>query len=183
MAGVLESLGLELNVEPRTLWLANGVELVYRPPEGTDWQVARKRAEEAFSARDALATAVLRYGWTSADAVKLLDPDRWSEAAIFCTAVELAPLVVTEVARVVAGERKTLPPTLEVFRVLFKQNRNLEAFWAAAKEADAELIQPKKEPPPSLNTFGAGAASTVAAAPAPGPAKSRRSAPRAAPKS
>lgn len=157
MSDVLQALGLEVQDEPRVLELAHGVKLQLRPPEGPDWNVARARAQEAFQARDAFATAIKRYGWQNSAVVQLMDPDRWDEASIFCVACELAPLIVTKVWREAGGVELTVEPSLEVFAQLFKQGDSLDRFWKLAKAADLELIQPKKEHSPSLSTsLGAG---------------------------
>lgn len=179
----LAALGLEVNAAPRQLALANGLVLHYRPPEGVDWTVARERVQSAFEARDAFATACQRYAWAAGDAAQLLDADRWSEAGVFCTAVELAAMIVHRVERTVDGELRHAPGSLELFRVLFKQGDALDRFWTAARRADLELISAKKEPAPSPGTSSAAGANTAEGAASSSPAGTRTSARRAARKS
>lgn len=144
MAGV-EDLGLVVSAETREVPLESGVVLVMRPPEGRDWAAARAALAEVTQADRILRAAGQRYGWSVKDKLDLVNPDTWERIGQWCLSVELASLIVSEVFRIHGDERRSVGPSVETFRQLFRFGDNLDLFNKAMRAAELELIQPKKE--------------------------------------
>lgn len=140
-----KALGLVINGEPRTLDLADGVKLTFRPPEGSDWSAAGTAVAKAMGSVKTTADARRLYGFGLRDVAALCDPQMWEGTADWCVAVELAARIVTLIERPVGEEVLTIAPDREAFAFLFKLGDNYERFQVAAKEAGQALISAKKE--------------------------------------
>ncbi len=143
---VADALGLTVQGEPRKLVLQNGVELTFRVPEAIDLSIAGGIVAKMMAGANAAAEGRRRYGLDgSADTVALADPAVWEGVAEFCVNVELAARVVTDVSRQVGDERRSVEPTVETFRLLFRIGDNLDRFVAETRRANRELLAAKKE--------------------------------------
>ncbi len=141
---VVEALGLVVNDAPREVALENGVVLVMRPPEGKDWVIARAALAEVTQADKILTAAGRRYGWSARDKIAMADPDVWETVGVWCLAVEMASLIVSEVYRLDGDERRSVEASVETFRELFRLGDNLDLFNKAMRSAELDLFQPKK---------------------------------------
>jgi hypothetical protein len=139
-----EALGLVEGGGFREVTLEAGVVLTMRPPEAKDWVVARDEVAKVVAADKVLTAASQRYGWSGRDKLALAAPGVSERVARWCVLVELAPLIVSEVSREHEGERRSVEPTVEAFRFLFKLGDNFDRFDVEARKAELELIQPKK---------------------------------------
>lgn len=173
MHNPLDALGLDVAPTHHDLALGHGVTLRFRTPTALDTTLARSRLGEVLAPASALSAAAARYGLPRSDFGVLADPEQWEGVAAALFGIELAVLIVTAVDRraVEAGEERvwSVAPDVTVLSWLLRQQGNLDAFLKATEAAGGSLIQPKKEPAPSLNGCSAAGARTATAAPAPAP--------------
>ncbi|MDP1738915.1 MAG: hypothetical protein Q8L23_15920 [Caulobacter sp.] len=162
---ILDQLGLAADTAARTVDLAHGIRLTFRPPTSLDFTRAGQRAAASLEAAAALKSAIDRYGLSKSDLADLADPEIWEGASAFITSVELALLIVTAVERR-TGDGESLQvwsvaPSAEALSTVLRHEGSLTAFMKATQAAGEELIQPKKECAPSPGGFGPAAARTA----------------------
>lgn len=152
-----DKLGLQFVREPKTVELANGVLLTYLPPTSVETTQARHTASSLFEANDRLVRAAQRYGWSAEDVRTAIRPDSWEGVAQLAFAIELACLIVSAIDRA----ERSVAPDVTAFRHLFRVEANLVTFLDAITDAQRDLIRAKKEPPPSPDGSGPGAAKSA----------------------
>lgn len=159
---VLAGLGLVAGDWAGVVDLADGVKLTARAPTALDWSRARARIADVFDPLDRLRAASARYGMTADDRGALADPATWEGISEYCLMVEIADLVVSAINRTDAvGRTFALAPSSTALAALLRRGDNLDRFTIKMREAERELLVPKKEPAPSPDGFGA-AAGTIA---------------------